>query len=117
MLTIASSDDKSLLHTSSDDLFLLHFKGSCLTHQSVSKLLVPLRLTAFPSQVPSSSGILQGGGGKRISCEASAGDCLQSPVLRRRGLGNKKRRRVILSQESEEEQAQVQRLTIRKVSG
>ncbi|GAQ87901.1 hypothetical protein KFL_003860070 [Klebsormidium nitens] len=54
-------------------------------------------------QAPSSRCILQNVGGKRLASEASAGNCSPSPTSRRRGLA-KKRRRVILSQDSEDEQ-------------
>eukprot|EP00243_Klebsormidium_subtile_P005784 TRINITY_DN2362_c0_g2_i1.p1 TRINITY_DN2362_c0_g2~~TRINITY_DN2362_c0_g2_i1.p1 ORF type:complete len:142 (+),score=8.75 TRINITY_DN2362_c0_g2_i1:254-679(+) len=61
-------------------------------------------VTPVPSnpKVPSSRRILQNVGGKRLASEASAGNCSQRPTSRR-GLV-KKRRCVILSQESKEEQ-------------
>ncbi|GAQ92950.1 hypothetical protein KFL_012190010 [Klebsormidium nitens] len=59
-------------------------------------------LVMFEHKVPSSRRILQNVGGKRLASEASAGNCSQRPTWRR-GLV-KKRRCVILSQESKEEQ-------------
>lgn len=83
----------------------LHFVKKVV--ESASNFTDPLKTSShsfihcFPP--PASRRILQSIGSKRLASEASAGNCSPSPTPRKRGLVNK-RRRVILSQDSEDEQ-------------